>query len=253
VSKILVVDVGNTTTRIGLWEDGVAGEVSVFPTLEVGKALEFVSHSQVAGAGQREVAIALCSVVPEVEATWLAWAAGRGREVFAVHGDTAGPLANRYRARERLGGDRWAAAVGGVRRLGKPAVIASLGTATVVDAVSGAGEFLGGAIAVGVGSGLSALGAMTSSLPSIQPSDPSGPIGGDTEECLRVGAAYGTAGLVEGLAERLREVVGKGAPLALTGGHAHFISRYLSLPHEVFPALVLEGIGAIWEHNRGAG
>ncbi len=91
----------------------------------------------------------------------------------------------------------------------------------------------------------------TSSLPSAEPADSAGPIGADTLDCLRAGAVHGAAALVEGLADRMREAVGRGARLVLTGGDADLISRHLRLEHEVVPALTLEGVAAVWEHNRG--
>jgi type III pantothenate kinase len=122
----------------------------------------------------------------------------------------------------------------------------------VVDAVSAGREFLGGAVAIGVQSGLEALAEKTAALPRVEASRPQGMIGRDTEECLRAGAACGTAALVEGVAERMREEIGAGAPLVVTGGHAELVSRCLRGEHEVAPTLTLEGVAAVWEHNLPA-
>jgi len=129
--------------------------------------------------------------------------------------------------------------------------VVSLGTATVVDAVSEEAEFLGGAIVVGVQTGLAALAERTAALPRVTVEAPERTIGRDTEECLAIGAVVGTAALVEGLAARLRDIVGDSAPLALTGGYAELISEHIWIEHEMFPSLTLEGIATIWEHNRG--
>jgi pantothenate kinase type III len=78
------------------------------------------------------------------------------------------------------------------------------------------------------------------------------PIGRTTEECQRIGGVHGTVGLVEGLGDRNREVVGEAAPVALTGGHTGLISPHLRIAHQISPALVLIGVGAIWEADQPA-
>ena len=249
---LLVVDIGNTTTKVGAWEAGAVRAVSVSPTREVATLIAGVSQLMAAAdvAGASDFQVALCSVVPAAERAWLEWAEQEGRGVFVVRGDTPTPLVNRYRVPARLGGDRLGAAVGAFRRFGAPAIVASLGTVVVVDAVSPAREFLGGAIWVGMATGFATLAERTAALPQVSAEAPSTPIGADTESCIHVGASYGTAALVEGLAARMREVVGEGAPLAVTGGDAELISFYLKAEHQVVPALTLEGIGSVWEHNH---
>ena len=245
---LLVVDIGNTTTRVGVWQDGAAAGVKVFPT---GDACRTSQLTERLALNPEDVDLALCSVVPPATEGWVEWHQAAGRRSLVVRGDTDTPLTNRYRDPPRLGGDRLAAAVGAVRRFGAPVVVVSLGTATVVDAVSAQSEYLGGAIAVGVQTGLDALAEKTRALPRVSAAQAHSAIGEDTQECLLVGATYGMAALVEGLVGRLREVVGAGAPLVMTGGHAELISRCLRSEHEVVPTLTLEGVAAIWEHNCG--
>jgi len=257
VSKLLVVDVGNTTTRLGTWEEGgltcvrfirSADLRSVADVDALAHALAEKAALDLDGAG-----VVVCSVVPAATALWLDWGQRTGPEPFLITGRSNTPLQNRYRSPEQLGPDRLAAAVGAVRRVGAPVIVVSLGTATVVDAVSHEGRFLGGAIAVGVETGLEALAERTAALPRASLAAPERPFGGDTEECLRVGAVLGTAALVEGLAARLQGAVGEGAAVALTGGYAEIVSPHLLIEHEVFPDLVLEGAALIWEHNAGEG
>jgi type III pantothenate kinase len=203
-------------------------------------------------AERGESEIALCSAVPHAEAMWLEWAARTGAAAFVVTGTTPAPLENRYARPAQLGPDRLAAAVGAVRRVGAPVIVVSLGTATVVDLVSGEGRLLGGAISAGLETGLAALAERAAALPRITPAQPERVFGADTEQCLLSGAVHGTAALIEGLVSRFQEALGGAAPVALTGGHAQLVSPHLRVEHEVFPDLVLEGAGAIWEYNRGA-
>jgi type III pantothenate kinase len=249
VTTLLLVDIGNSNTRIAAWQDGALADVHVIPTRDAGEPSRLAARLAL---GPEDADIALCSVVPAALAVWVEWCTSAGREPFILRGDTPSPLALRYRRPDRLGPDRLAAAVGGFTRAGAPVVVASLGTATFVDAVSPQAEFLGGAIAVGVETGLAALADSTAALPLVPPLHPAeGPIGRNTEECLYSGAAYGTAALLEGLTERLRAEIGAAAPLLLTGGSAEFVSRYLRLNHEVCPDLALQGLAAIYAHNRG--
>jgi len=255
VSDLLLVDIGNTTTRLARRRDRRLQDLSVAGTREASTLEEVAALAEsVLGppeADSGELALAMCSVVPAAGEAWRQWCAARGVAALAVRGDTPTPLTNQYRAPDLLGGDRLAAAVGAARRLGTPVVVASLGTATVVDAVSAEGGFLGGAIAAGVETGLAALAEHTRALPLVTAAEVSSPIGRDTTESLRAGAIYGTASLVAGLTQQMRGVIGADAPLALTGGHANLIAEHLGMDCTVAPELTLEGLAAIWDYNQG--
>ncbi len=248
---MLLVDVGNTTTRLALWRRGRVTSLRTAPTNDS------AHHSRVAalvaplaGPVLHHCEVVLCSVVPRAEAAWRNWARRQGADLFLVRGDTPTPLTNCYRKPATLGGDRLAAAVGAVNRLGAHVIVVSLGTAAFVDAVSANREFLGGAICPGVQTGLSALADNTAALPSTRAQPPRSLIGRDTQACLRSGAVHGSAALVEGLVQRFRQHIGPDAPLALTGGAARLIARCLAIEHHLFPTLTLEGLAAIWQHNQ---
>lgn len=252
MSSLLVVDIGNTTTKVGAWNGATVETVSVTPTRDSESRISNPESRVLAAASlDSQFPVAICSVVPEAEAAWLEWCEREGKPAFVVRGDTPSPLVNRYRAPARLGPDRLATAVGAAHRFGAPVIVASLGTAVVIDAVSASKEYLGGAIWVGMATGFAALADRTIALPRVVPEPPSSPIGGDTEAGLHAGAVYGTAALVESVAERMREFIGEGAPLILTGGDADLISSYLKAKHQLAPYLTLEGTALIWEHSRG--
>jgi type III pantothenate kinase len=252
MSTLLVVDIGNTTTRAGVWQDGAVRELRVVGTRALIEAPDTTEFDIIAkAAGSERLRVAISSVVPDAESAWTRWCQESGVDFMVIHGDTPTPLANRYADPRQLGPDRLANAVAAVRRVGAPAVVAGLGTATVVDAVSAERGFLGGAIAVGVETGVTALSEMTAGLPSIALRAPMPEIGARTEDCMRIGAVVGAAALIEGLTARFRALIGEGAPLVLTGGNAGIVAGHLSLEHMVFPDLTLEGIGAIWEYSHG--
>lgn len=250
--KLLVVDIGNTTTKAGVWDGHAIGPSSSCPTQESGELLERVSQlaAAVGHDGTQKLDVALCSVVPEAEKTWLAWCEHEGRTAFVVRGDTPTPLVNRYLTPARLGPDRLATAVAATQRFGVPVIAACVGTAIFVDAVSANNEYLGGAIWVGMAAGLSLLAQRAKTLPQVTIKPPSTAIGGETEACLHAGAIYGTAGLIDALASKMKETIGEDAPLVLTGGNSELLSHYLNKAHEVVPTLTLEGVATIWEHNH---
>lgn len=236
MSRVLVVDIGNTTTRLGLWEGREAREVAALSTGEV-----------TAEAPPLTEGLALCSVVPAAEVSWRAWAEAHDLELLAIRGDTPAPVTNHYADPAQLGPDRLCAAVGAANRLGAPVIVVSLGTATVVDAVSAERELLGGAIACGLDTGLAALHERTAALPRVTAEAPLRAIGRDTVAGLRAGAVLGAAALVEGLVARMREVVGP-AKVAVTGGNAGLVAPHLrGEGWHTYPTLALEGAGLIWE------
>lgn len=252
MSTLLVVDIGNTTTRAGVWQDGAARELRVIGTRSFMEASDTAElDSIVDAAGAERLRVAISSVVPDAEIAWTRWCQERGIPFMVIHGDTPTPLVNRYADPRQLGPDRLANAVAAVRRVGAPVVVAGLGTATIVDAVSAEKEFLGGAIAAGVETGVMALSGMAAGLPLIPLRALVPDIGGKTDDCMRIGAVVGAAALMEGLATRFRALIGQGAPLVLTGGNASIVAGHLLLEHTVFPHLTLEGIGTIWEYSHG--
>ncbi len=241
MTNLLVVDIGNTTTKVGVWNGTTIEAVSIAPTANTTNLESRVSNLD---------AVAICSVVPQAEARWLELCQREGHDVFVLRGDTPAPLTNRYREPARLGPDRLATAVGAAHRFGVPVIVVSLGTAVVIDAVSASKEYLGGAIWVGITPGLDVLFERATMIPRISGRPPSTPIGANTEECLLAGAFHGTAALIEGIVARMREHVGKETPLILTGGDAELVSFYLAMPHEVVPYLTMIGTALIWEHCR---
>ena len=255
MSKLLVVDVGNTTTKAGVWEEGRVVGVCAERTSELRDVSGVDAFAAPLTGGDDDARppaqVPLCSAVPQAEVLWLRWAEAEGAEVFVITGESETPLRNRYRRPEQLGPDRLAAAVGAARRLGTPVIAVSLGTATVLDVVSADGRFLGGVIAAGVDTGLSALAEQTAALPRVDPRGEVRLTGSDTEECMRSGAVLGTVAMIEGLVSRMESATGAGAPVALTGGYAELVGPHLRVEHELLPDLVLEGAAAIWEHNHG--
>ncbi len=253
---LLCIDIGNTNTVLGLY----AGS-------------ELVSHWRIATDHQRmpdEYAvlilalfaqrgyspqdvrgIAISSVVPPVTGTFEVLC----REYFAQEALTVGAGTKTgvrilYDNPREVGADRIvnAAAVKEVYAI--PACVVDFGTATTFDGISGDGDYLGGAIAPGIGISAEALFSRTAKLPRIDLVAPDRAIGRNTVESMQSGVLFGYVGLVEGMVGRFRSELGDAMQVIGTGGLAPVIARYTPIFDAVDLWLTLKGLHLIYHMNR---
>lgn len=151
-----------------------------------------------------------------------------------------------------VGADRVVNAVAAYHRYGGPACVVDLGTATTFDLISADGDYLGGAIAPGVGIAAEALFERTAKLPRIDLVRPPSAIGKNTVQAMQSGLLFGYVGLVEGLVARFRAELGPEMRVIATGGLASLIAAETPVIEAVDPWLTLEGLRLIWAVNRGA-
>jgi type III pantothenate kinase len=124
------------------------------------------------------------------------------------------------------------------------------GTATTFDAVSADGDYVGGAIAPGIGIAAEALFQRTSKLPRTDLIRPPAVIGKNTVHAMQSGLLFGYVGLVEGLVARFRAELGPGMTVVATGGLGSLIAAETEVIDAVDPWLTLEGLRLIWEMNQ---
>ena len=124
------------------------------------------------------------------------------------------------------------------------------GTATTFDAISAEGDYLGGAIAPGLGIAAEALTSRTAKLPRIELTPPPAAIGRNTVHAMQSGLVFGYVGLIEGLVARIRTELGGRAKVVATGGMAHILAELTPVIEAVDPLLTLEGLRLIYELNR---
>jgi type III pantothenate kinase len=139
-----------------------------------------------------------------------------------------------------------------VQRLyGGPACVVDFGTATTFDAISAEGDYLGGAIAPGIGIAAEALFQRAAKLPRVDLQRPPNAIGRNTTHAMQSGLLFGYVALVEGMTARFRAELGEHMKVIATGGLAEIIARETDALEIIAPWLTLDGLRFIWEMNRG--
>ena len=154
---------------------------------------------------------------------------------------------------KEVGADRIANTLAAFRKYGGPAIVIDLGTAVTYDAVSAAGEYLGGAIAPGVGISLDALVAQTAKLIRVELSAPDSVIGRSTMSAIQSGLLWGFVGQIEGMVRRMTEELGGTAHVIATGGQAGMVAGLTHVIESVDPQLTLEGLRLIHLQNSAEG
>jgi len=250
---LLVIDVGNSNTVIGVYREE---ELVRHWRISTERARTSDEHGIVLGdlfsyadLDRTEiVATIISSVVPPMERTWRETVkVYLGHIPFVVGKTIDYPMPILYDQPNEVGADRIVNAVAGWERHKAPLVIVDFGTATTFDAISGDGEYLGGAIAPGVIIASEALFHAASKLPRVEIARPRHVIGRTTEDALQSGLLYGYTGLVTGIVERMKESLGAGTVVIATGGLAEFIAGEANVIDEVDEMLTLEGLRLIYE------
>jgi type III pantothenate kinase len=149
---------------------------------------------------------------------------------------------------KEVGADRIANAVAAHDLFGGPTIICDFGTATTCDAVSAAGEYLGGAIAPGIGISMDALVGRAAQLRAVELVEPRSVLGKSTVECIQSGAVYGFAAQVDGLCERIQRELGP-CTIVSTGGLADLITPLSEYIDHSEPWLTLHGLRLVYEKN----
>ena len=253
---LLVIDVGNTNTAIGLF----AGEAlesdwrlatDRYRTADewgqlVRNLLDLEGTDDAAISG-----ISVACVVPPLEGV-LERMSRRyfNVEPLFVTADSDIGVPVRYDSPRDVGADRLVNAVAAIEKYGTPSIIIDFGTATTFDAVNDKGEYVGGVICPGIGISANALFEKAARLPRVDIVKPAKIVGGNTVESMQAGLYYGYLEQVRGIVERMRVELGSGAKVVLTGGLARVFAPEMGEEAVHDPTLTLRGLRMIYERNR---
>jgi type III pantothenate kinase len=252
----LAIDIGNTNITLGVYEgerlratwraatvhDRMADEYGI--TLLQLMAHRRISPSDITGAAIASVVPALTGVFRRVCIDYV------DCEPLVVDTGVKTGVRIRYENPREVGADRVVDCAAVQVKYGGPACVVDFGTATTFDAISREGDYLGGAIAPGIGIAAEALFARASKLYRVEVAAPQRAIGTNTAAALQSGIFFGYVGLVEGLVARFRRELGDDMKVIATGGLAEVVSRETAIIQHVDPWLTLDGLRLIFEMNR---
>ncbi|HEY4983907.1 MAG TPA: type III pantothenate kinase [Verrucomicrobiae bacterium] len=247
---ILLFDIGNTNTHVGLANARRVVKQTDIPTVAWFNGNARREVEKFAGATKLEGA-ALCSVVPR--ATPLVRKVVRklwNLNALELTPKTLRGVGIDYPKPNTIGPDRLANAVAARHHLGAPVVVVDFGTAVTFDVVSARGNYVGGIIAPGLAAMTDYLHEKTALLPRIKIREIRTVVGKSTEQAMLIGAVHGYRGLIRGLLVELkRELKTKRLPVVATGGYAKLIASKLPEISSVEPNLTLEGLRLVWKLN----
>jgi len=253
---ILVIDAGNTTTVVGIFEgDNLLAHwrlSSILHTVdELGiyllnlLATKNFKPSDIKGA-------AFASVVPFLDFSMTEAIKNYfGVTPLQVNAKTKTGMKILVKNPNEVGADRIVNAVAGREKYGAPLIVVDYGTAITFDAVSPSGDYLGGPIAPGLQSGISALFSKAAKLPQVSLAIPENIIPQNTEQAIQAGIVYGNAGLTDRIIELMRKNPElEKAKVVATGGHALLMKKVSQNINILDSWLTLEGLKIIFSMNN---
>lgn len=253
---LLTIDIGNTNVTLGLYEGSKLGARWRLATdhdrMPDEYGLQILGLLQHGGCSIRQLdGISFASVVPQITSRVLqACQQYLHQEAFVVDHEVKTGIKILYDDPKAVGADRIVDAVATVALYGAPAVIVDFGTATTFNAITADREYLGGAIAPGIGIALDALVSRTSKLYRVDLRKPPSVIGRNTTNALQSGIVFGYISLVEGMVARFKKELGEQTKVIATGGLAEIIAADCKAIQVTNPWLTLEGLRILWDMNH---
>jgi type III pantothenate kinase len=254
---LLCIDIGNTNITLGVYRGELLGprwrlatNHERMPDEFILQVLGLLSLEGLSRGDLRGAAIA--SVVPPLTGKWVeVCQKGVGLDPLLIGPDIDIGVRILYEDPSAVGADRLVDAVAAYRLYGGPACIVDFGTATTFDALSAEGDYLGGAIAPGIGIAADALFQRTAKLPRVELARPPAAIGRNTVHSMQSGLLFGYVSMVEGMVARFRRELGGDMKVIATGGLAEILARETPVLEILAPWLTLDGLQMVYNMNRG--
>ena len=253
---LMTIDIGNTNISLGVYQGeklGPCWRVSTdhqrMPD-EYGLQLDgLLKHGGLLPGDITGVCLA--SVVPQLTGVFLqACREYLNLDSLVVDAGVKTGVRVLYETPKSVGADRIVDAAAVQHLYGGPACVVDFGTGTTFDAISKQGDYLGGAIAPGIGIAAEALFQRAAKLPRVDLNTPPSVIGTNTPQSMQSGLVFGYVGLVEGMVVRFKKELGSDMKVIATGGLTDIIARETDVIDIVAPWLTLDGLKIVWEMNQ---
>ena len=253
---LLAIDIGNTNISFGLYEGQNLGPRWRIRTIHDKTPDEYgILLDQLFGhrgyRPEQVTGVAIASVVPPLTPVFeRACRDYAGQTPLVVDAGVRTGVRILYDNPREVGADRVVNAAAVRALYSVPACVVDFGTATTFDAVSAEGDYLGGAIAPGIGIAAQALFERTAKLPRVELTRPPSVIGRNTPHAIQSGLLLGYVGLVEGMVARFKAELGPQTRIIATGGLARVVAGETDVIDVVDEWLALHGLRIIYELNR---
>jgi len=253
---LLCIDIGNTNITLGLYQGETLGPRWRLATdherMPDEFALQLLGLLAHAGLSSKEVCdVAIASVVPPLTGRWVeVCRTYLACDPLVVGADVRTGVRIRCEEPGAVGADRIVDAVAAYRLYGGPACVVDFGTATTFDAISAEGDYMGGAIAPGIGIAADALFQRAAKLPRVEIARPPSVIGRNTVHAMQSGLLFGYVSLVEGMVARFKSELGPETKVIATGGLAELIAQETPVIQIVALWLTLDGLRMVYEMNE---
>ena len=252
---LLAIDIGNSNVTVGVF-DGDALKTTFRLSTDTRKmpdeyAIAVNQLLPLKGLSLDDIdAVAMCSVVPPLTPSFIHLADEYfGIQPLVVGAGTRTGIRVKYDSPRDVGADRIVDAAAVFTIYGGPAIVVDIGTATVFDAVTEHGEYLGGAIAPGITIAADSLFHATAMLRRVELARPPAAIGKNTVHALQSGLVFGYSELVKGMVARFRAELGGDPKVVATGGLADVVAEESGIFDAVDPNLTLTGLRIVYEMN----
>ncbi len=247
---LLAIDIGNSQIKFGVFDgEQLIDKFSIATRRDYSaEELHFDRLQFSSGKFLKIDRTVVSTVVPELiapvrEASQTQF---KVTPVFVDHNADFG-IENKYDPPTAVGIDRLVNASAAVEKYGKPVIVCSFGTATVIDAVNEAGEFLGGVIAPGAKMMAASLHENTAQLPVGQIEMPEKVIGSTTVDAMLSGVVNGQVAMADGLIKRVASELGSKPRVIATGGFARLIGDTIKTVSVIDENLTLDGLRLLAE------